>query len=159
MSREEAKKRFMERMEREIADEMEKGEQLGWFDTISAMATEMHSVARTAVDLSDISIIQSSPTANKLREVRFGLADARQFIASPPDCAPKSLVEMMGSLMNLTDAIVEGSMGHGEAGRLVAGDTDLCAEMRSLLGPIEQLVAACKKIEGDRALRAANDSA
>ncbi|KAK4900908.1 hypothetical protein LTR27_002091 [Elasticomyces elasticus] len=169
---EEAKKVAMEKAEGVFAallDTSEDGGKLGLFgegikdqlntrekafDTIFTMATEMHSVARTAVNLSDVKIIQSSPTAHQLRDVRFSLNDARQFIGSPPKYVPKARATMLSGVMGLAEKMIEDSMDNGDAEKLVAGDAELCAEMRTLLVPIEQLVAACKKIEGHRALRA-----
>ncbi|KAK5707723.1 hypothetical protein LTR97_000261 [Elasticomyces elasticus] len=127
------------------------------FDTIFTMATEMHSVARTAVNLSDVKIIQASSTAHQLRDVRFSLNDARLFIDSPPKYVPKARAAMLSGVMGLAEKMIEDSMGNGDAEKLVAGGAELCGEMQTLLGPIEQLLAACKKIKSDRALRAGRD--
>ncbi|KAK5689364.1 hypothetical protein LTR17_026309 [Elasticomyces elasticus] len=70
---------------------------------------------------------------------------------------PEPQKTMMGEALNRFENLLVEALDDGSPEKLMAGDAELCAEMRRLLGPIEHLLVTCKEIKCDRDLLLVQD--
>ncbi|KAK5727300.1 hypothetical protein LTR15_003194 [Elasticomyces elasticus] len=123
------------------------------FGTIFAMAEDMHTLARSALAYSDVEVVKTMPAAEGLERMRTSIKEQQAEVADMPE--PQKT--MMGEALRRLEALLADTLDDGSPEKLMAGDAELCAEMRKLLGPIERLLVTCKEIKCDRDLLLVQD--